>query len=426
MKKKLLALFLAAAMVGTAAGCAQDSNSSTNEQESTASQTDEGSEASNGEVLTLRMGSWADTAEHEPGLIGMEEAIGIKVEYQKYPTDADFWNNLPAQIAAKTAPDFIVLSNELFLPYILDGMIAPISKYVEDGTISCWDIVAQQAKDVWTIDGEIYAVPAYQAPAVFAVNMDLWNEAGLTEADFPETWNDVLDACKVFKDTLGMPGLYVNTQEYHLTQYCRTFGGGWGVGKTLDSPENAAALQFIIDAYRQGYVITPKELGVNYDGNVVMSGDAAMSTGGPWYVNDFGKNAPDIEMKYLKVPHAVGHEDSAGTYYSPGYAMVKGCAHEKETAMAINYMNNETHDRALMDIGYIPVDDKYFSEYSERHPDLAELLEAIPKSNGFDYPPAGKVFADGLISRMEEALFNPDSSLTGEQIVKELQEEYGT
>ena len=426
MKKKLLALFLAAAMVGTAAGCAQDSNSSTNEQESTASQTDEGSEASNGEVLTLRMGSWADTAVYEPGLIGMEEAIGIKVEYQKYPTDADFWNNLPAQIAAKTAPDFIVLSNELFLPYILDGMIAPISKYVEDGTISCWDIVAQQAKDVWTIDGEIYAVPAYQAPAVFAVNMDLWNKAGLTEADFPETWDDVLDACKVFKDTLGMPGLCVNTQEYHLTQYCRTFGGGWGVGKTLDSPENAAALQFIIDAYRQGYVITPKELGVSYDGNVVMSGDAAMSTGGPWYVNDFGKNAPDIEMKYLKVPHAVGHEDSAGTYYSPGYAMVKGCAHEKETAMAINYMNNETHDHALMDIGYIPVNDKYFSEYSERHPDLAELLEAIPKSNGFDYPPAGKVFADGLISRMEEALFNPDSSLTGEQIVKELQEKYGT
>ena len=53
MKKKLLALFLAAAMVGTAAGCAQDSNSSTNEQESTTSRTDEGSEASNGEVLTL-------------------------------------------------------------------------------------------------------------------------------------------------------------------------------------------------------------------------------------------------------------------------------------------------------------------------------------------------------------------------------------
>ncbi len=37
--------------------------------------------------------------------------------------------------------------------------------------------------------------------------------------------------------------------------------------------------------------VTPKELGVSYDGNVLMSGDAAMSTGGSWYVSDFAINA---------------------------------------------------------------------------------------------------------------------------------------
>ena len=61
-----------------------------------------------------------------------------------------------------------------------------------------------------------------------------------------------------------MTGLCVNTQEYHFTNYCLSFGGGWDSGKTIDTPENAAALQFIIDAYRQGYVVTPKELGVSY------------------------------------------------------------------------------------------------------------------------------------------------------------------
>ena len=70
-----------------------------------------------------------------------------------------------------------------------------------------------------------------------------------------------------------MTGLCVNTQEYHFTNYCLSFGGGWDLGKTIDTPENAAALQFIIDAYRQGYVVTPKELGVSYDGNVLMSGE---------------------------------------------------------------------------------------------------------------------------------------------------------
>ena len=172
-------------------------------------------------------------------------------------------------------------------------------------------------------------------------------------------------------------------------------------------------------------MVTPKELGVSYDGNVLMSGDAAMSTGGTWYVKDFAKNAPDIEMRYLKIPHAKGHEDASGTFHSPAFALLKGGAHEKETAMAINYMMNDAHDEALIDLGYIPVNEKFHNEYKEKNPELADLVDAIPKSNGFDYPPAGKEFADALISKMEEALFNSDSSLTGAEIVKELQEEYG-
>mgnify|MGYP000615171954 CR=1 FL=1 len=59
-------------------------------------------------------------------------------------------------------------------------------------------------------------------------------------------------------------------------------------------------------------MVTPKELGASYDGNVLMSGDAAMSTGGTWYVNDFAKNAPghrdeifeDLMRKAMRIPRA--------------------------------------------------------------------------------------------------------------------------
>ena len=427
--KKVLALLLALLMVSALAACGQDGKESSTPSSGTDNSSISGaadeSQASTGDTVTIRMGGWGNFAdEHEPGTVGMEEAIGVKVEFQKYPTDAAFWDNLPAQIAAKTAPEFIALSNELYLPYINDGLIIPISKYIDDGTITCWDSIGDNVKDIWTIDGEVYGIPFYQTPAVFAVNMDLWNEAGLTEADFPETWDDVLDVCRVFKDELGMTGLCFNTQEFHFTQYCLSFGGGWGLGKTIDTPENAAALQFIIDAYHQGYVVTPKELGVVYDGNVVMSGDAAMSTGGTWYVNDFKKNAPDVEVKYLTIPHAEGKDDVSGTFHAPCYALLKGGAHEKEAAMAINYMMNDSHDEALIDIGYIPVNSDLFDTFKERQPELAGLVDAVSKSNGFGYPPAGKKFADALISKMEEALFNSDSTVTGAQIVKE-QEEYG-
>ena len=101
MKKKLLALLLAATMVGTAAGCSQNGGSgASNGAESEASQSSGESQEPSGEVVTIRMGGWAAfQEEHETGTIGMEEAIGVKVEFQNYPTDSDFWNNIPAQIA---------------------------------------------------------------------------------------------------------------------------------------------------------------------------------------------------------------------------------------------------------------------------------------------------------------------------------------
>lgn len=424
MKKRVLTFILACIMAGTAAGCSEN-NAGNGENKSNTSK--EGSTATSGETVTVRMGGWGSTFEEDtnPAIEGMEEAIGIKVELQKYPTTSDFWDNIPAQIAAKTAPDFVSLTNELYLPYINEGLIVPLNQYVEDGTITCWDKVGENVKEIWDIDGKIYGIPYYQTPAVFAVNMDLWEEAGLTEANFPETLDDVLAICKVFKDKLDMTGLCFNTQEFHFTQYCLSFGGGWNLGKTIDSPENAAALQYIIDAYKAGYVVTPRELGVSYDGNVVMSGDAAMSTGGTWYMSDFAKNAPDVQVKFLKIPHAKGHDDATGTFHAPCYAVLKGGEHEKETAMAINYMMNDRQAEHFMDIGYIPVDQKFFEEFKEKQPELADLIDAIPLSHGFGFPPSGKEFADALISKMEEALFNSDSTVTGAQIVKELQEEYG-
>lgn len=169
MYKKLLALCLAALLTASAAGCSQGTEGSSAPAEGGSAPA--GDAAPSGEVVTIRMGGWGNFEdEHAPGTVGMEEAIGVKIEFQKYPTDADFWNNLPAQIAAKTAPDFISLTNELYLPYINDGLVVPLTSYVEDGTISCWDSIAQNLKDIWEIDGEIYGIPTHQSPAVFAIN----------------------------------------------------------------------------------------------------------------------------------------------------------------------------------------------------------------------------------------------------------------
>lgn len=63
----------------------------------------------NGEIITLTVGTWSadESARLKAAFEGTEEALGIAVEFLEYPSDSDFWNNIPAQIAAGTAPDII-------------------------------------------------------------------------------------------------------------------------------------------------------------------------------------------------------------------------------------------------------------------------------------------------------------------------------
>ena len=73
------------------------------------------------------------------------------------------------------------------------------------------------------------------------------------------------------------------------------------MAKIIAAPENAEALQFLIDAYREGYIVTPTELGLSWDGAVMIQQSALFSTGGAWYQKSFADEASDIELKYLSV-----------------------------------------------------------------------------------------------------------------------------
>ena len=87
----------------------------------------------NGDTVTLTVGVWSDdeSARLEKAFEGIEEEVGIKIEFLKYPSDSDFWDNIPAQIAAGTAPDIISCTNEHYLQYIDQGLFEPLNSYVE-------------------------------------------------------------------------------------------------------------------------------------------------------------------------------------------------------------------------------------------------------------------------------------------------------
>ncbi len=376
--------------------------------------------------VQITMGEWGDS-EREYHISKVSEEIladmNVELVRQTYPSDADFWNNLPAQIAAGTAPDFIRCSNEMYLQYINNDLFVDLTPYIADGSITVLDNIMDAPKKIWEVNGGMYGIPVTQTPASFILNLDLWEQAGLTEEDYPSTWQDVLEICKVFKEKLDMPGLCFNTQEFHFTQYVLSFGGGWGFGETIDSPQNAAALQYIIDAYKQGYVVTPKELGASYDGAVLIAGNAAMSTGGTWVNGDAKETAPDLKLKFLPIPNAEGVKAS-GTIHTDTLVVLKNGQNEALTAKVINYMaGNKTLQDRMLSVGYVLSMKDRYEEFSDVNPQFVSLLDRIELCSGFSYPAESKKFADALIFEMEDVLFN-HSAATGAEIVARLQQQF--
>lgn len=53
---------------------------------------------------------------------------------------------------------------------------------------------------------------------------------------------------------------------------------------------------------KRDMIITPTELGLSWDGAVLVQQSALFSTAGAWYQLTFETEAPDVELKYLAVP----------------------------------------------------------------------------------------------------------------------------
>lgn len=413
MKRKVMAKaagsLLCAALLLGAAGCgsagqsaqnASEGTSAVNETESTAQSAQAAVvEADNdtGEAVTLTIGVWSDDESKrlEKAFEGIEGDLGIAIEFLKYPSDSDFWDNIPAQIAAGTAPDIISCTNEHYLQYIDQGLFEPLDEYVESGVISLEGTWAK-AMDAWKINDVVYGIPYALNPGVFIVNDSMWKEFGLGDS-YPATWDEVLDICKKVKEEHDMPALCLNVQEYHLTNIALSFGGGWDFGKNIGAKENAEALQFLIDAYREGYIVTPTELGLGWDGAVMIQQSALFSTGGAWYQASFAAEAPDIALKYLPVPKG-GNGNGGDKLYE-----------------------------AVVDVTeVIPAKEEYFDLYKEKVPALADLVSYLDASTPFSYLTQSKKFADSLINLMQETMFDESSTMTGQQIVEQLEADYGT
>lgn len=342
------------------------------------------------------------------------EHPNIKLEIKQYPSSDEFWNTLPGEIAAGVAPDLIKLSNEGAFEYIDKGLFAPLNDLIEPAGV---DLDLYSGVDLWNVNGNQYAMPISTIPAMFLINEDMWKEADLGE--YPTTWDEVQEAAKKLT-TKDRSGIVINIDAFHITNYVKSYGGGWGYGKTINSPENVKALQKILDMYNDGSAVTPKSIGYGWDGEVFANSQGAMSTGGYWYKGYLKDANPDLNFVALPIPEGTVHNS---TMHSDGYVILKDAKHKVETLQAASFLTNEKVLTEFMKVGINPSLKSLSAKYFEENPEFAAVEPAIEYSTDFEYPIETKKFIDELVKQLEDSILG-GSNKSAQEILDKVQDQF--
>ncbi len=438
MKRKIISLVLSSVLslsliltgCGSASGSAENNDQKTSSEETEQGEVQEAQseDGSSEEGVVITLGCWGttnDIAGLEEMLAGVQDAVpGVKeVQIVTYASTSDFWNNLPSQVAAGTAPDLATPTNENAYEYISGGLYTPFSRDLID--ISN---IEEAAIDVWTVDGELYGIPLDAQPTCLLLNTDLFTELGFTEDDYPQSWDDVRAICeKVSDPDNNFYGLCINpTGLFFMTQVVQGFGGSWGNGKTIDSPENREAIQWIIDMFKDKLAVSPSQLGDDWDGTTFASGKALMSIGGVWYLGNMNAAAPDTNYIALPIPQQ-DQSNKSSSLHSSAIVMLKSCKYPELASQVAAYMaRNEGLKIRSETTGTVPANQELASEFYQNNPQFSRLEGSEKWSVAFGYPAQTSQFETAIVNDLTAVIFDSTSTTTAEEILSGLQEKFGT
>lgn len=211
--RKALALLLSVALIGgSMAACSKSEDKKTDPATpSTSSETKTDTSSGNSqekgnteqkEPVTMEtITVWSDNA-HEKELrdkqiaefnetIGKE--LGINIEYTVY--GSNFTDTIKIAAQAGDAPDLFRSDSKWMQDFVNAGYLTPIEDLPgsEELLSKYSSLVSNQAH---VFNGKTYTLPYNLTTYGFVVNKDLFAKCGLTEADYPKTWDDVKAVAK--------------------------------------------------------------------------------------------------------------------------------------------------------------------------------------------------------------------------------------
>ena len=207
----------------------------------------------------------------------MEENPHITIIYEEFPFATYGMEALPTAFAAGDSPDVFWATGTHVREFYQQGVLLALDDYVSDEFKS--DLDARKLADN-TYGGQLYRIAFETDATALCYRNDLWEAAGMTDEDVPETWEELKDVAARLT-TADHYGIYMapNPTNHAVWQFVSWvwMGGGEIVDRDLtevyyDNPATVAALQLWKDLMDAGSMV-PSALGI---GEALGTGKAVM------------------------------------------------------------------------------------------------------------------------------------------------------
>ncbi|GAA4609232.1 multiple sugar transport system substrate-binding protein [Actinoplanes octamycinicus] len=212
----------------------------------------------------------------------------------------DIVQQLGQALAGSTPPDVFYVDAARFADYASVGALEP---YAQD--MAGADAFLPNLRQSFTRDGKLYCLPKDTSTLALQINTDLWNKAGLTDADIPTTWAQLTAAAQKLKAS-GVTPLAIGDTRDRIGAFLVQSGGWWvsadGKQPTADTPQNEQALAYVQKLLKDGLAAYPKALDAGWAGEAFGKGKAAMTIEGNWIKGALKSDFPNIKYTVRELP----------------------------------------------------------------------------------------------------------------------------
>ncbi len=236
-----------------------------------------------------------------------ENETQVRLEFIPPPSE-DYYTKLSTAFAAGEGPDIFLLSPSDFLRYANNDALQDLTPFLEEEARTDF---YEGVMTTRIVDGKILALPMEVEPIALYYSVQAFQEVGLTEADIPQTWDQLLEVGERLTtgDRYGLlfetrPGGY----QVFMWYPWMWMGGGDvttpdGLQSNFNHPGTVQGLRFWQETIERE--IAPREALGPGSGDVIanlVAGYCAIQNTGIWSIAALRENAPDFEYGVFKLP----------------------------------------------------------------------------------------------------------------------------